>query len=139
METRVKISDGEPPAMPRQPSSQEKSETPPRNQTRNPGESCPRGKVVAFNRYHAERRAKMNSRMNSAASAALRLIARQSWTARLSVTLKRLWVAYRNSRMEQAAIIHLSTMNEVQLKDLGLTRSQISSVVKEGRVTGVYF
>jgi uncharacterized protein YjiS (DUF1127 family) len=81
----------------------------------------------------------MNSRMNSAASAALRLIARQSWTARLSVTLKRLWVAYRNSRMEQAAIIHLSTMNEVQLKDLGLTRSQISSVVKEGRVTGVYF
>jgi len=65
----------------------------------------------------------MNLTMNSGASG-------QSWTERLSIALKRWWAAYKTLRAEQAAIIHLSSMSDVQLKDLGLTRSQISSVVK---------
>jgi len=54
----------------------------------------------------------------------------QPWTERLSIALKRWWAAYKTLRAERAAIIQLSTMSDAQLKDLGLTRSQISSVVK---------
>jgi uncharacterized protein YjiS (DUF1127 family) len=69
----------------------------------------------------------MDLRMNSGGSAA---IAGQSWTQRLPITLKRWWAAYKTTRTDRAAITQLSAMSDLQLKDFGLTRSEISSAVK---------
>jgi len=56
----------------------------------------------------------------------------QYWKRRLVAALKRLWVAYRNWRIEQQTIDQLRSMSDAQLKDIGLVRSQIEIAVRSG-------
>ena len=44
--------------------------------------------------------------------------------------LKRWWMAYLTWRVEQAAIAQLHMMSDRELKDIGLTRSQIMGAVR---------
>jgi len=48
----------------------------------------------------------------------------------LITTVKLWWVAYLTRRMERVAIMQLHTMSERELRDIGLTRSQIEQAVK---------
>ena len=57
-------------------------------------------------------------------------IAGQSWVRELVATLERWWAAYMTWRIEQAAIAQLWSMNDRELKDIGLTRSEITSAVR---------
>ena len=63
------------------------------------------------------------------APAAPRGIAGQSWFKELVATLERWLAAYMTWRLEQAAIAALSAMSDRELKDIGLTRSEIASAV----------
>jgi uncharacterized protein YjiS (DUF1127 family) len=63
--------------------------------------------------------------------AAPQSIAGQSWARKLVATLERWLVAYMTWRMEQAAIAALSAMSDRELKDIGLTRSEIASAVSK--------
>ena len=47
----------------------------------------------------------------------------------LGRTLASWWVAYMNWRLEQLAIRRLSSMSDRQLKDIGVSRSQIEFAV----------
>jgi uncharacterized protein YjiS (DUF1127 family) len=77
------------------------------------------------------------------APAAAQGIAGQSWTSGLTATLKRWWVAYITWRIEQAAIARLWSMSERELKDIGLTRSDLPRVVRgeaaRDRTLGRYY
>ena len=56
--------------------------------------------------------------------------------------VKRWWVAYITWRIEQAAITHLYSMSDRELKDIGLTRSQIPRAVRGelgDRLSGRYY
>ena len=53
----------------------------------------------------------------------------QSRTRGLVAILKRRWEAYLTWRIEQAAIAQLLSMSDRELKDIGLTRSQIPGAV----------
>ena len=66
----------------------------------------------------------------SSARAAPRGMAAQSWISRLVATLERWLVAYMTWRIEQAAIAQLWSMSDRELKDIGLTRSEIISTVR---------
>lgn len=46
------------------------------------------------------------------------------------VTLKRWWKAYMTWRIEQVAIAQLWSMSDRELKDIGLTRSEITGAVR---------
>jgi uncharacterized protein YjiS (DUF1127 family) len=48
----------------------------------------------------------------------------------LVATLKRWWVVYMTWRIEQAAIAQLWSMSDRELKDIGLTRSEITGAVR---------
>jgi uncharacterized protein YjiS (DUF1127 family) len=48
----------------------------------------------------------------------------------LDIVLKRLWAAYRRRRAEQVAIARLNAMSDRQLRDIGISRSQIEFAVK---------
>ena len=48
----------------------------------------------------------------------------------LVATVKLWWIAYLTRRVERVAIMHLHAMSERELKDIGLTRSQIEQAVK---------
>jgi uncharacterized protein YjiS (DUF1127 family) len=50
--------------------------------------------------------------------------------SRLAAALRRMWLAYINWRLEEAVINQLWSMNDRDLKDIGLTRSEITSAVK---------
>jgi uncharacterized protein YjiS (DUF1127 family) len=52
------------------------------------------------------------------------------WTGRLAGALKRWWVAYITWRLEQVVIDQLWPMSDRYLKDIGLTRSEITIAVK---------
>jgi uncharacterized protein YjiS (DUF1127 family) len=52
------------------------------------------------------------------------------WGRLLLVALKRLWVAYITWRMEHAATVQLWSASDRTLKDMGLTRSEISGAAK---------
>ena len=54
----------------------------------------------------------------------------QSWKARLVANLKRWWTAFVTWRAEQAAIDQLAAMNDRELRDIGLSRSEIASAVR---------
>jgi uncharacterized protein YjiS (DUF1127 family) len=62
------------------------------------------------------------------------LVARQSSTdgqaSGLAATLKRSWLAYIRWRIEQAGIAELRSMSDLELKDIGLTRTEITSAVR---------
>jgi uncharacterized protein YjiS (DUF1127 family) len=67
---------------------------------------------------------------NFNAPAAAQAIARRSQALGLVAALKRWWVAYITWRIEQAAIAQLWSMSDRELKDIGLTRSEITSNVR---------
>ena len=46
-----------------------------------------------------------------------------------AATVKRWWMAYITWRIEQAAITPLYSMSDRELKDIGLTRSQVMGAV----------
>jgi uncharacterized protein YjiS (DUF1127 family) len=48
----------------------------------------------------------------------------------LDIILKRWWAAYRRWRAEQVAIARLHAMSDRQLRDIGITRSQIEFAVR---------
>ena len=50
--------------------------------------------------------------------------------AAVTAATKRLWVAYFTWRVEQGAIALLRSMNDQELKDMGLARAEIASVVR---------
>jgi pimeloyl-ACP methyl ester carboxylesterase len=54
----------------------------------------------------------------------------QAWAGVATVTLKAWWVAYINWRLEQAALSQLWAMSDRELKDIGLTRSQMPGVLR---------
>jgi len=56
----------------------------------------------------------------------------QSWSDGLATIFKRWWDAYATSRLEQAAIAKLLSMSDRELKDIGLTRSEIFAAVSGG-------
>lgn len=57
-------------------------------------------------------------------------IAQQSLAHRLVTALIRWWVAYTTWRIEQSAIARLGSMNDRELKDIGISRSAIRHAVK---------
>jgi uncharacterized protein YjiS (DUF1127 family) len=67
------------------------------------------------------------STMSSAPTAAQGMSAQ--WMGRLIATVSRWWMAYLTWRLEQAAIAQLWSMSDRELKDIGLTRSQITRAV----------
>jgi uncharacterized protein YjiS (DUF1127 family) len=64
------------------------------------------------------------------APAAPQGIAGQSWAREPAGTLKRWFRAYMTWRIEQVAIAQLWSMSERELKDIGLTRSEIMGAVR---------
>jgi uncharacterized protein YjiS (DUF1127 family) len=70
----------------------------------------------------------------SSATTATQALSRQSWTGDLLATLKRWCVAYITWRIERAAIAHLCVMSDRQLKDIGVSRCEITRVVTSGTV-----
>jgi uncharacterized protein YjiS (DUF1127 family) len=57
----------------------------------------------------------------------------------LLAALKRWWVAYMTWRIQQAAMLTLGSMSDRELKDIGLTRSDIAWVVRDGTARGRAF
>jgi uncharacterized protein YjiS (DUF1127 family) len=66
----------------------------------------------------------------SSAPAAARDTARHSWAGAPAAALKRWWVAYLTWRIERAATIRLWSLSDLELKDMGLTRSNITGAVR---------
>ena len=56
----------------------------------------------------------------------------QSWGRELIAALKDRWTVYQTWRAEQAAIARLWSMSDRDLRDIGLTRSEITGAVKDG-------
>jgi uncharacterized protein YjiS (DUF1127 family) len=54
----------------------------------------------------------------------------EPWIGRLAATLKQWWLAYITWRIEQAAIAQLWVMSDRELKDIGLTRCEITRAVR---------
>jgi uncharacterized protein YjiS (DUF1127 family) len=69
-------------------------------------------------------------RTASSAQALPQSAAWQSWLRDLAVTVKWWWVGYMIWRIEQAAIAQLCSLSDRELKDIGITRSEILSAVK---------
>ncbi len=65
----------------------------------------------------------------SSAPAAPQGMAAQSW-GKPAATLKRWWMVYITWRIEHAAIAQLWSMSDRELKDIGLTRSEITGAVR---------
>ena len=57
-------------------------------------------------------------------------MAGQSWISGLPAVAKRWWVAYITWRIKRAAIAQLCSMSDRELKDIGLTRSDITRAVR---------
>lgn len=72
--------------------------------------------------------------MISTAPAAARELAgpsaRRSWVRELGAALGRWWMAYMTWRIEQQAYARLAMMSDRELKDIGLTRSEIGAAVR---------
>jgi uncharacterized protein YjiS (DUF1127 family) len=58
--------------------------------------------------------------------------ATSSWTALLQVKFRAWWAAYVTWRIEQAAMQQLTRMSDHDLRDIGLTRSEITHAVTHG-------
>lgn len=65
----------------------------------------------------------------SSAPAGAHVTRGQTWPAAIAA-VKRWWAAYMAWRIEQAAIITLSAMSDRELKDIGLTRPEITNAVQ---------
>src|SRR5262245_56669196 len=57
-------------------------------------------------------------------------------TAREAATMKRRWMAYTTWRTQQAAIARLWSMCDWELKEIGLTRSNIIDAVRDQALRG---
>jgi uncharacterized protein YjiS (DUF1127 family) len=57
-------------------------------------------------------------------------LAGASWANGILASAKRAWVAYISWRIQRAAIGQLSAMSDRQLKDIGLTRSEIVAAAR---------
>jgi uncharacterized protein YjiS (DUF1127 family) len=68
----------------------------------------------------------------STASEATQVIPDPPGASRLRNTLTRWWVAYMGWRIERAAVAHLATLSDRELKDIGLSRTGIPGAVREG-------
>jgi len=66
----------------------------------------------------------------SSAQAAARSTTSHSRAIGLAASLKRWWLAYITWRTQQAAVAALRSMSDRELKDIGLTRSEITGAVK---------
>jgi uncharacterized protein YjiS (DUF1127 family) len=70
-------------------------------------------------------------------------MAGEPWINRLLAVTKRWWVAYITWRIKRAAIAQLCSMGDRELKDIGLTRSDITCAVSGGaardRAIGLYY
>ena len=75
----------------------------------------------------------------SSAPAAARNSERQSWANGMVAALKRWWVAYATRRAQQVAIDQLWAMSDRDLRDIGLTRSEISGAVKTDAARNLTF
>ena len=69
-------------------------------------------------------------RTTSSAPAMPRGLAGPPWSARLVAGLRRWHAAYTTWRRQQAAIGQLWSMSDAQLRDIGLTRTEIIAAVK---------
>ena len=70
----------------------------------------------------------MSTTFGTAASA--QELTPSSWASGMLATAKRAWVAYMTWRIERTAIDQLSAMSDRQLKDIGLTRSEIVAAAR---------
>jgi|GEM_PF-3931570 len=52
--------------------------------------------------------------------------------ASTAATIRRWWGAYLNWRVQEAAIAHLKSMSDRELRDIGLTRVEIEAAVRRG-------
>jgi len=66
----------------------------------------------------------------SSAQAAARSTTNHSRAIGLVASLKRWWLAYITWRTQRAAVTALRSMSDRELKDIGLTRSEITGAVK---------
>jgi uncharacterized protein YjiS (DUF1127 family) len=66
----------------------------------------------------------------SSAPSAERGITGRSWAGGFAATMKRWWADYMTWRIEQAALAHLWMMSDRELKDIGLTRSQVTNAMR---------
>jgi uncharacterized protein YjiS (DUF1127 family) len=69
----------------------------------------------------------------SRAPAAAQGMAAPIWVSRLVTTLRHWWAAYITWRIARAAVVNLNSMNDRELKDLGLNRLEIADVVTATR------
>jgi uncharacterized protein YjiS (DUF1127 family) len=93
--------------------------------------AMPQGAVGPVEHDKHMRIAEMTMSTTFTAPAAPQGIAGQSWARKLVTTLERWWIAYMTWRVKQAAIAALSAMTNRELKDIGLTRSEIASAVSK--------
>lgn len=70
------------------------------------------------------------STISSAPAVAQATAPRHSWTSGPAATLKRWWLAYITWRIERAAIARLWSLSDLELKDMGVTRSNIPGAVR---------
>jgi uncharacterized protein YjiS (DUF1127 family) len=63
-----------------------------------------------------------------------RSVAKRSWATRLAGMLTRWWIGYATWRIERAAIRQLWAMSDRELKDIGLTRSEIPNARRDHAV-----
>jgi uncharacterized protein YjiS (DUF1127 family) len=67
----------------------------------------------------------------SSVSPTRQAMTKQSWLSKWIAALKRWQSAFRNWRLEQAAIHALSSLSDRQLKDIGLHRSETMRAVRD--------
>ena len=66
----------------------------------------------------------------SSAPAAAQCTVGYSWSFGLAAILKRWWATYITWRIERVAIGQLWSMSDGELKDIGLTRSEIERAIR---------
>jgi hypothetical protein len=72
----------------------------------------------------------MIMRTASSAKGAQPSLARKSWVRQMAGSLERWMVTYMDCKIEQAAIARLRSMSDRELKDIGVSRSDIAGAVR---------
>jgi uncharacterized protein YjiS (DUF1127 family) len=66
------------------------------------------------------------------ASSVARSLARRFWIHGIGVALRRWLAAFRTWKAQQAAIARLQSMSDRELKDIGVSRSEIGRAARDG-------